>query len=167
MDAKSLGPIIRKWRIEGGFTQEELGRRAGLPKRIVGSIERGVRAPERWDIVKLSHALGRPPDELVTLWYRSYLKEVSALGKLRDARDPQPEEKDSQGAQDSDSRIDQIIDQLAALAKELYRESRNDFREIFLDWINPSGLSNPFPTPSAPRQDRKRVGRKRGSKKAG
>jgi transcriptional regulator with XRE-family HTH domain len=161
MDAKSLGPIIRKWRIEAGFTQEELGQRAGLAKKIVGSIERGERTPERWDIVKLSHALGRPPDDLVTLWYRSYLNEISALGKLQDSRAPQPEEKGSLTSSDSESRVDQIIDQIAALSKELYRESRNDFREMFLDWLPPSGLSS-----SPPQRARKRVGRKRGSTKA-
>jgi transcriptional regulator with XRE-family HTH domain len=166
MDAKSLGPIIREWRIEAGFTQQELGRIAGIPKRIVGSIERGQRTPERWEIVNLCRALGRAPAELITLWYRSCLNEFSELGKLPDARMAPPEEKGSRTLPDSESRVDQIIDQIAALAKEIYHESRNDFKEVFLDWLAQSGLSSSFPPPSPPRRARRRASRKRGSPKA-
>jgi len=116
--------------------------------------------------VKLSHALGRSPADLVTLWYRSYLNEINELGKLQDPRAPQPDEKISQTSLDPSSRVDQIIDQIAALAKELYHESRNDFREIFLDWLNPPDSRNSISPPAPSRQDRRRVGRKRGPTKA-
>jgi len=129
MDAKSLGPVIRKWRIESGLTQQALGRRADLPRRIVGSIERGERAPEKWEIVKLCQALEKPPAELITLWYRAYLHELHKLGKLQGPRSATPEEK----------RVEQIIDRIAGLAKEIYRESEDDFREIFLSWMDRPG----------------------------
>ena len=158
MDAKSLGPVIRKWRIESGFTQQELGRRAGVSKKTVGAIERGERSPERSELVKLSRALGKDPADLLTSWYRNELNE---LNKMLDARPPQSEEKSAETALDSGSRVDQIIDQIAALAKDLYRESRNDFREIFLDWLSPSAL----PPSSPSRPARRRVSRKRGSTK--
>lgn len=154
MDAKSLGPIIRTRRVAAGFTQEELGRRAGLSKGIVGQIEREQRTPDREQIVRLSHALGMPPGDLVTLWYRNFLNDINALNTLRDAQAHQPQE-------DSGSRIDQLIDQIAGLAKDLYRESRNDFREIFQDWLAKPGPSGPHP-PSPPRR---RVSRKRGPTK--
>ena len=166
MDAKSLGPVIRKWRFESGLTQEELGRSAGLSKKSVGSFERGERTPEIWEIVNLSQALGKDPAELITLWYRSCLKEVSELGKLQDSRSLPPEEKISQISPDPSSRVDQIIDQIAALAKELYRESRNDFREIFLDWLAPSGSPPSSSPPAPPRRERRRVSRKRGARNA-
>ena len=125
MDAKSLGPVIRKWRIESGLTQQALGRRADLPGRIVGSIERGERAPEKWEIVRLCQALEKPPAELITFWCRAYLHDLQELGRLQAPRPVQPEEK----------RVEQIIDRIAGLAKEIYRESKDDFREIFLSWI--------------------------------
>jgi transcriptional regulator with XRE-family HTH domain len=161
MDAKSLGPVIRRWRIEGGLTQEELGRSAGLSKKSVGSFERGERTPELWEIAKLCGALGRDPAELITLWYRSCLKEVVEIGKLQGARPLPAEEKSAQKSPGSSSRVDQLIDQIADLAKELYRESKNDFREIFLDWLAPSGSRDSSSPPSPPRRDRRRVSRKR------
>jgi transcriptional regulator with XRE-family HTH domain len=154
MDAKSLGPVIRRWRIESGLTQAALGQKSGLSKKSVGSFERGEQAPELWEVVKLSSAMGRDPSELLTLWYRSSLREILEIGKLQGA-------KIAQGAPDSGSRVDQIIDQIAALAKELYRESRSDFQEIFQAWVSPSGSPHSSSPPAPPRPDRRRVSRKR------
>jgi len=163
MDAKSLGPVIRKWRIESGLTQQELGDKAGLPKRIVGILERGERTPERSEIVQLSEALGKDPAELLTFWYRNELVEV---GKMRAARSASPEENDFQAPPDLSSKTDRIIDQMAALAKELYRESRADYQKAFLDWLSQSNLPNALPPPSPTSRPRRRVGRKRGATKA-
>lgn len=163
MDAKSLGPVIRRWRIESGLTQEELGRRAGFSKKSVGAFERGEQTPEIWETVKLAQALSRDPTELITLWYRACLKEVNEL-KLQGSQSLPPEEKIAQISPGPGARVDQIIDQIAALAKELYRESRNDFREIFLDWVAPSGSPPSSSPPSPPRRDRRRVSRKRGAR---
>jgi transcriptional regulator with XRE-family HTH domain len=164
MDAKSLGPVIRKWRIESGLSQKELGEKAELPKRLVGSFERGEQTPDRWEIVKLCDALGRDPAELITFWYRSFLNELNQLGKLRTPRAPQSDERTSPISPDPGSRVDQIIDQIAALAKDLYRESKSDFQKPFLGWLSQSGPSS-SPLPSPPRPARKRVSRKRGSTK--
>ena len=151
MDAKSLGPVIRRWRIESGLKQEELGQRAGLSKRIVGTLERGERAPEMWEVVQLARALDKEPTELITLWYRSCLQQVTELDKrLEGTSTPVPP------PPDAGSKFDRIVDQMAALAKELHRESRSEFQEIFLSWLAPHASP-----PSPPRKDRKRVGRKR------
>ena len=154
MDAKSLGPVIKKWRIEGGLKQAELGQRAGLSKRIVGTLERGERAPEISEIVQLSRALERDPNELLTLWYRSCLQKVAELDK-------RPQETSTPEPPEAASKVDQIIDQMAALAKELHRESKSEYQEIFLSWLAPY-ISPPSPL----RKERKRVGRSRGPKKA-
>jgi transcriptional regulator with XRE-family HTH domain len=159
MDAKSLGPIIREWRIEAGFTQKTLGERAGLHKNIVGGIERGTRTAEREELAKLCRALGKSPSELMMHWSRAALKEFQLEFELQNLSPrSQPEEKDFPPA----SRVDQIIDKIAALVKELYRESRGDLQKMFLDWLAQSGAPGSSPS-SPPSRPRKRVSRKRGS----
>jgi transcriptional regulator with XRE-family HTH domain len=166
MDAKSLGPIIREWRIESRLTQQELAENAGLHKRLVGSIERGERAPETRELAQLCQALGKTPTELLTIWYRACLNEFNELGKLQDLKRPfQPEEKGGQKSPEPTSKVDQIIDQIAALAKDLYRESRNEFQKIFLSWLAQAGPPNALPPPSPPKRAGRRV-RKGGSTKA-
>jgi len=155
--------MIREWRIESRLTQQQLADNAGLPLRVVGSIERGKRTPEKREVVALCRALGKTPAELLTIWYRACLNEFNELGKLEDSRRPShPEEKGAERGPDSASRVDQLIDQIAALAKDLYRESRNEFQKIFLDWLAQSGSSHTLPPPSPSRRARQRV-RKRGS----
>lgn len=158
MDAKSLGPMIQRWRVEADFTQEELGDRAGLTKRAVGNIERGDRSPTTREIVRLCRALGRDHSELVTISYRSYLDELNQIAREEAGKPLQHEEKSS--PPDSGDRINQIFDQLAALMKELYRESRSDFQKVFFDWLAQPGPANPTPPP----RTRKRVRRKRSTK---
>jgi transcriptional regulator with XRE-family HTH domain len=158
--------MIREWRIESRLTQLELAENAGLPMRLVGSIERGERAPTKQEIVQLCQALEKAPTELITLWFRTCLNEFNELGKLGDSRrTSQPEEKGSRRSPEPASKVDQIIDQIAALAKDLYRESRNEFQKVFLDWLAQSGPPNALPPPSPPKRAQRRV-RKRGSSKA-
>lgn len=156
MDAKSFGPIIREWRIESRLTQEALGERAGLSKKAVGSIERGERAPERQEIVDLCRALDRSPGELMTLWSNAFLSELKLIEEGSKPGSP-PEE----WRTPPESKVDQIIDKIAVLVKQLYRESKDDFRKMFVDWLAQSGASGSFPPPSPPRRPRKRVSRKR------
>jgi DNA-binding XRE family transcriptional regulator len=152
MDAKSLAPIIREWRIECRLTQETLGERAGLNKKIVGAIERGTRATDLEELAKLCRAMEKSPADLIMLWSRSALNNFQRI----EARDyGRREEKGAQIA--PVSKVDQIIDKIAVLVKELYRESRNESQKIFLDWLAQSG---PTPPPSPPKRPR-RVSRKR------
>lgn len=169
MDAKSLGPIIKAWRIESDLSQQELGDLAGLNKKIVGNIERGQRVPDKLEIVRLCHALRKTPAELMVGWYRSFLEDLNELeGELLNSSKPSP--RNDSGSQALSAapgpKINQIIDRLAALMKELYQESRADAQKNFLDWLAQTGLLNSFPPPGAPRQARKRVRRKRGPAKA-
>lgn len=154
--------MIKEWRIKSNLTQQELGEKAGLAKRTVGSIERGDRAPTKWEIVKLCQALGKTPAELLTISYRSFLNELNEIGKLQDSSKPLQPERGIQSAPDSGSKVNQIIDQMAALAKELYHESKADFQKVFLDWLAQPGPADSSPSP---RGLKKRVRRRRGSAK--
>jgi predicted ATPase/DNA-binding XRE family transcriptional regulator len=53
-----LGPLLRRYRMAAGLTQEELAERAGLSTRAISDLERGVkRAPRRETVELLADAL--------------------------------------------------------------------------------------------------------------
>ena len=52
-DPEQLGPLIRKWRLTRGLSQEQLAERSGLSARAVSDLERGLRAAPRPESVRL------------------------------------------------------------------------------------------------------------------
>jgi transcriptional regulator with XRE-family HTH domain len=163
MDAKFLGPVIQAWRIEAGLTQQELADRAGLKKRVVGSIERGTRDLTKQEIVQICLPLGKAPGELITIWYRAWLAELNEAGKLHGrGRSSPADERSPEESPDSGAKVNQIIDKMAALAKELYRESKTELRATVFDWLTQTGPAGSVPSAPPPERPRRRVGRKRG-----
>jgi predicted ATPase/transcriptional regulator with XRE-family HTH domain len=58
----SFGPLLRRYRIAAGLTQEELAARAGLSARAISDLERGrKRTPRRETVSLLTAALALPP----------------------------------------------------------------------------------------------------------
>lgn len=57
MDATSLRPDIARWRLQAGFSQEELDQEAGFSKGTIGRIERGDRNVTEEEIVRILVAL--------------------------------------------------------------------------------------------------------------
>lgn len=58
MDHKlSLGLTIRRYRLRLGLSQEQLGRRAGLHRTYIGSIERGNRNVTLINMIRLAQGL--------------------------------------------------------------------------------------------------------------
>jgi Predicted transcriptional regulator with C-terminal CBS domains len=57
-DATSLNQALRSRRKELGFTQEDLGRRAGLAAKHVSRIENGTHEPKVSTLLALIAALG-------------------------------------------------------------------------------------------------------------
>jgi tetratricopeptide (TPR) repeat protein/transcriptional regulator with XRE-family HTH domain len=58
----SFGDLLRRWRAAAGLTQEELAERAGLSRRGIADLERGVRrAPRRDTVALLAEALALGP----------------------------------------------------------------------------------------------------------
>lgn len=55
---KGLGKRIRLIRKSKGFTQEELGEKAGLSYKFVGEMERGEVNPSLDSLASIAHALG-------------------------------------------------------------------------------------------------------------
>jgi transcriptional regulator with XRE-family HTH domain len=66
MTAPRLGAIVRRLRRQRDWTQEQLGRRAGLKQAYISQVESGVRAnPSAMVVKKLARALGVPVTELL------------------------------------------------------------------------------------------------------
>jgi transcriptional regulator with XRE-family HTH domain len=64
--ARLIGVNIGQLRIQAGYSQEELGVRAGLHRTAVGQLERGERVPRADSIIRLAASLGIPPGDLLT-----------------------------------------------------------------------------------------------------
>ena len=62
---RTFGNKIRVFRIKEGFSQEELGDRAGLDRSYIGGVERGERNISLINIFKLAKGLGLAPKRLL------------------------------------------------------------------------------------------------------
>jgi transcriptional regulator with XRE-family HTH domain len=61
---REFGPVLRRYRVGAGLTQEELAQRAGLSVRAVSDMERGrTWKPFLRSVRQLADALGLPPAE--------------------------------------------------------------------------------------------------------
>jgi transcriptional regulator with XRE-family HTH domain len=56
-EAAIFGEIVRRFRKEYDWTQEDLADRAGLTTTYVGQVERGDKVPSLTVVLKLAHAL--------------------------------------------------------------------------------------------------------------
>lgn len=57
--------MVRRYRQQAGYSQEELAGRAGIHRTYIGGIERGERNPTLTMIHRLSKALGVSPHQLL------------------------------------------------------------------------------------------------------
>jgi transcriptional regulator with XRE-family HTH domain len=65
-EAEIFGKTLRRLRLSRELTQERLAGAAGLTTGYVNTVERGVQVPSLTTILKLSHALGVTPSELLS-----------------------------------------------------------------------------------------------------
>jgi transcriptional regulator with XRE-family HTH domain len=65
--ANAFGLVLRRLRIENGWTQERLAQEAGIQKNSVGWLERGEGQPSLATILKLSRALKIKGERFVSL----------------------------------------------------------------------------------------------------
>lgn len=163
MNAKSLGTILRDWRIECDLTQEELGEAAGLSRKIVGSIERGERKVDYEEVIRICKALGRHAEELVLHWSRSALEELRKVEtEMLGSRETRHSDKpDSEALDATASRsISEAVDKIGALFKEIFHRLQEELIQKLLLEMNLSGAPSPSPPPAAPKRSRSRVSRR-------
>ncbi|HEX7152211.1 MAG TPA: helix-turn-helix transcriptional regulator [Thermoanaerobaculia bacterium] len=65
-EAELFGKTLRKLRQAKELTQERLAGAAGLTTGYVNTVERGMQVPSLTTILKLAHALGVTPSELLS-----------------------------------------------------------------------------------------------------
>jgi transcriptional regulator with XRE-family HTH domain len=65
-EAEIFGKTLRKLRLGKELTQERLAGAAGLTTGYVNTVERGMQVPSLTTILKLAHALGVSPSELLS-----------------------------------------------------------------------------------------------------
>jgi transcriptional regulator with XRE-family HTH domain len=68
MDVRRLlARNVKRFRLEKGWSQEELADQAGLHRTYVSGVERGVRNPTITIVAALAKALGVTPAELLAV----------------------------------------------------------------------------------------------------
>jgi len=153
MNTKSLGAILKDWRIEKNLSQGQLGKSAGLSRRIIGNIERGERKLDNQHLVRLCRALGRSVEELVLSWSRSSLEELQQIERaLHGSLEPAL-------ARTASGSIDEIIDGIADHLKELYQRAQEDLIQKLRLQMGMPGSSSLLP-PTGIQRTRSRVSRK-------
>jgi transcriptional regulator with XRE-family HTH domain len=64
---RRFGSVVRRLRLERGFSQEELADRAGFDRTYISTIELGRRNPALVNICRFAEALATTPEELMRL----------------------------------------------------------------------------------------------------
>lgn len=66
--AKNLGNNIKRFRLEKGFSQENLALRAGIHPAYLGRLERGEKCPTLDTVFKICDALSVPVADIITFF---------------------------------------------------------------------------------------------------
>lgn len=61
----AFGKVLRRRRVEAGFTQEQLAHEAELQRNYVSLMERGINQPTITTLIKLANPLGCTAAEIV------------------------------------------------------------------------------------------------------
>src|SRR5262252_2434218 len=96
--ARPFGVLLQRHRVAAGLSQEELAERAGLSRRGISDLERGVRrAPYPATVRRLAEALGLDPTQRAGL-----LASAHAAGVADSVATVAPAPQDSAAEQPSD-----------------------------------------------------------------
>jgi DNA-binding XRE family transcriptional regulator len=157
MNAKSLGTLLRDWRIERNETQAEVAEAAGLSRKVVGNIERGDGKVRTTEVVKVCVALGRHTEELVLHWSKSVREELQKIeNELFGSGDAG--QSDGSGAPDGSTSgsIKEKVAKMGSLIQEIIHTSQEELIQKLQLQKSPASS----PPPAAPKRPRSRVSRK-------
>lgn len=56
--SSEVGPVLRAFRLERGFSQEHLASKAGMHRNYIGGIERGEKSPTFKSVGRILDVLG-------------------------------------------------------------------------------------------------------------
>lgn len=63
--AKAFGATLRLIRLEQGLSQDQLSEHCGCDRTYPSLLERGLRLPTLWVLLRIAHGLGVTPQRLV------------------------------------------------------------------------------------------------------
>lgn len=59
-----IGENIKRYRLQNGWTQQELGAKIGISKNAIGNYEKGFRSPKKDTMFDLANAFNISIDDL-------------------------------------------------------------------------------------------------------
>lgn len=116
MDNALIGKMIRKYRKEQGYTQQQFAEVASLSPNYLGSIERGIQPPKLETLVNIANILNVTTDELL-------------MGVVSKARDLQVSliSRQMQGLQDEQiTMVLNVVEQMTKDFKRLNKALESD-----------------------------------------
>lgn len=106
MDTGLIGKMVKHYRSERGYTQQQFAERAGISTNYLSAIERGTQTPKLETFLAITNALGVTADALL-------------LGSLEKARDLQAGFLVEQMQGLSDEQVKVVINVVGQLSTDL------------------------------------------------
>ena len=80
--ASVIGEKIKQYRLENGWTQQELGSKIGISKNAIGNYEKGIRSPKKDTMFDLANAFGISIDDLFPQIRKDSSAKISTIQEI-------------------------------------------------------------------------------------
>ncbi|HGK1753363.1 TPA: XRE family transcriptional regulator [Streptococcus pneumoniae] len=91
--ASVIGEKIKQYRLENGWTQQELGSKIGISKNAIGNYEKGIRSPKKDTMFDLANAFGISIDDLFPQIRKDSSTKISTIQTIYDELKPLRQDK--------------------------------------------------------------------------
>ena len=83
-----IGENIKRYRLQNGWTQQELGAKIGISKNAIGNYEKGFRSPKKDTMFDLANAFNISIDDLFPPIKNDSSSNVSQIQSIYDELNP-------------------------------------------------------------------------------
>ena len=83
-----IGENIKRYRLQNGWTQQELGAKIGISKNAIGNYEKGFRSPKKDTMFDLANAFNISIDDLFPPIQNDSSSNVSQIQSIYDELNP-------------------------------------------------------------------------------
>ena len=83
-----IGENIKRYRLQNGWTQQELGAKIGISKNAIGNYEKGFRSPKKDTMFDLANAFNISIDDLFPPIQNDFSSNVSQIQSIYDELNP-------------------------------------------------------------------------------
>nr|DAX56127.1 MAG TPA: Repressor protein CI [Caudoviricetes sp.] len=88
-----IGEKIKQYRLENGWTQQELGSKIGISKNAIGNYEKGIRSPKKDTMFDLANAFGISIDDLFPQIKKDSSTNISIIQEIYNELTPKRQDK--------------------------------------------------------------------------